>query len=250
MQHAQHLEELALNAWPGLQTIVVDGWIARLSQGYTKRANSVTPLYPGRRPLADKLSQCEALFRQAGLPLLFRLPSFATDTPELDAILSARQFRRMEETLVKRLDLQHVTASWSSRSILSADTALDAWLQRYHRFSGSSPHPTHRQIISLISGERACLTLMHNGNAVACGLGVVAGDHLGIFDIATHPDYRRHGFGREVTQSLLAWGRDHGATHAYLQVVAANVRALPLYDQLGFEEVYRYWYRLAPGDTV
>jgi hypothetical protein len=34
MASAEQLEELAFNAWPSLQTVYVDGWIARFSQGY------------------------------------------------------------------------------------------------------------------------------------------------------------------------------------------------------------------------
>ena len=40
----QTIEELSLNALPCLQQILDDGWVLRLAEGYTKRANSVTPL--------------------------------------------------------------------------------------------------------------------------------------------------------------------------------------------------------------
>jgi hypothetical protein len=39
------IEELSMNAWPSIQTVLLDGWILRMSNGYTKRANSVNPLY-------------------------------------------------------------------------------------------------------------------------------------------------------------------------------------------------------------
>ena len=41
----RYLEELALNAWTSIQTVVYDGWLIRFSNGYTKRANSVNPIY-------------------------------------------------------------------------------------------------------------------------------------------------------------------------------------------------------------
>ena len=46
-KHMLHrrLEEVAMNAWPSLQQMLFDGWIVRLAQGYTKRANSVNPLF-------------------------------------------------------------------------------------------------------------------------------------------------------------------------------------------------------------
>jgi len=53
------------------------------------------------------------------------------------------------------------------------------------------------------------------------------------------------GLARRLTQSIGAWGRDHGARFAYLQVVATNAAALPLYADLGFETVYRYAYRVS-----
>jgi len=38
------LEERAFNAWPALQTVLVDGWAFRWANGYTKRANSANAL--------------------------------------------------------------------------------------------------------------------------------------------------------------------------------------------------------------
>ena len=48
------------------------------------------------------------------------------------------------------------------------------------------------------------------------------------------PHARRRGLARRVTESLYAWAWQHGARFAYLQVVATNDAAMPLYAAQGF----------------
>ena len=35
------LEELSINAWAPLKSMNYDGWVIRMANGYTKRANSI-----------------------------------------------------------------------------------------------------------------------------------------------------------------------------------------------------------------
>jgi N-acetylglutamate synthase len=55
----QRIEELSVNALPALQTVVYDGWVLRFSEGYTKRANSISPLYHAHMDLIEKIRKCE-----------------------------------------------------------------------------------------------------------------------------------------------------------------------------------------------
>jgi ribosomal protein S18 acetylase RimI-like enzyme len=48
-------------------------------------------------------------------------------------------------------------------------------------------------------------------------------------------------------QGLLHRAQEHGAAHAYLQVVQSNAPARRLYEKLGFSEAYPYWYRALPS---
>jgi GNAT superfamily N-acetyltransferase len=43
---------------------------------------------------------------------------------------------------------------------------------------------------------------------------------------------------------VIAKAQEHGAAHAYLQVMNSNFPARHLYAKLGFQEVYQYWYRV------
>jgi N-acetylglutamate synthase len=67
------IEELSLNAWPSLQTMLYDGWVIRSANGYTKRANSVNPLYASNIDIEEKLPFCERLYREKSLSTVFKL---------------------------------------------------------------------------------------------------------------------------------------------------------------------------------
>jgi len=85
---------------------------------------------------------------------------------------------------------------------------------------------------------------MSGGDPVACGLAVVERELVGLFDIFTRADARNAGHGAAIVQGLLAWAATGGATRAYLQMVEENTAAAALYRGLGFDEIYRYWYRI------
>jgi ribosomal protein S18 acetylase RimI-like enzyme len=83
-----------------------------------------------------------------------------------------------------------------------------------------------------------------NGQPMAMAIGVVQGDHMGLFDVLVMPHARRRGLARRVTESLYAWAWQRGARFAYLQVVATNRAARALYAAQGFRTVYEYEYRV------
>jgi ribosomal protein S18 acetylase RimI-like enzyme len=239
----RHIEEASLNAWPALHTLLYDGWLLRFANGYTKRANSVVPLYAGTRPLEEKIAYCQRAFQQQQQPVIFRLLSFIEGVDELDAALAARGYQRLDETLVQVSDL-HQTAY---RQPECAYNMLypEHWLPAYHGMAqGRADSDSHERILQAIMSPTCYITVVH-GQTVACGLGVYDRGYVGLFDIVTDPAHRRQGHGMEVVNSLLAWGQEvHEARYAYLQVMADNAPAISLYSKFGFETCYRYWYRV------
>mgnify|MGYP000629736674 CR=1 FL=1 len=98
------LEELSLNALPCLQQILDDGWVLRFAEGFTKRANSVTPLYSGTEDLAgdltEKIDRCAAVYNSFDLPSIFRL----IDKPQwsiLDQTLSKMGYTKQNTVSVQ-----------------------------------------------------------------------------------------------------------------------------------------------------
>jgi ribosomal protein S18 acetylase RimI-like enzyme len=72
---------------------------------------------------------------------------------------------------------------------------------------------------------------------VTTGLGMVTGNSVGIFNIATPPEYRGRGYGAAVTARAAADGFAQGADVAWLQ---ASPMGFPVYERLGFVTP-EYW---------
>src|ERR1051325_9231916 len=60
-----------------------------------------------------------------------------------------------------------------------------------------------------------------------------------IANVATHPDYRRQGIGRALTERVMRHARDKKASSVWLHVRDDNPGAIKLYQDLGFQEVAR-----------
>ncbi|MFT3895898.1 MAG: GNAT family N-acetyltransferase [Anaerolineales bacterium] len=238
------IEELSLNAWAALQTMLYDGWVIRFANGYTKRANSVNPIYPSSMGLDEKLQFCESLYRKKGLPVVFKL------TPDiyprdLDKRLEERGYRKDSPTSVQTADIEFLHLQATSE-IKIQESLPDEWLDSFRAMSAvSGQHrETLRKILTNIIPRHCFVSLTSGNKIVACGVGVLQSGYIGLFDIVTDPDFRRHGYGQQVVQSILMWGKENGAAMAYLQVMLNNPPALRLYEKLGFLEQYQYWYRV------
>lgn len=237
----RHLEEITLTAWPALQAVYDDGWVLRFAEGYTRRANSVNPLYDSLGDLDAKIARCEALYTARGLPTVFKL------TPAsqwLDDVLAARGYRAEAQTMVlQTLDL---TAPTFVGDAALDDHLTDRWLAAFCRLNNVNPRfvPVMQKMLPSIVPATAFASITVNDAIVAVGLGVADRGHIGFFDIVTDAAYRQQGFARRIMSSLLNWGTTNGAHRAYLQVVANNEPALRLYGSLGFRPVYPYWYRV------
>lgn len=73
-----------------------------------------------------------------------------------------------------------------------------------------------------------------DGEPVVTGVGVCFENHLGIFNVATLPARRRHGYGAAITGRAVRDGLDRGARWAWLQSSPAGYS---IYQKLGFRTV-------------
>ncbi len=249
---ARRIEEASLNAWPALQQVFMDGWVLRFSRGFTKRSNSIVPLYPAlddpsaaadRQGLAEKIRYCENLYAREQLQTVFRLTSIpGSGAQALDAELASRGYELTDRSLVLTAPLEN-----SGHAAEIELKSLERWLAAYCELTGM-PEPArslHGLILNSIAGDCGFGVVSIDGQPVACGLAVVERELVGLFDIYTSAVHRHAGHGRTIVAGLLAWAAERGAERAYLQMVADNTAARALYTGLGFGEIYHYWYRVS-----
>lgn len=238
------IEELSLNALPALQTVFYDGWVLRFANGYSRRANSVQPLYASTLDLDEKIDYCEAMYRERGLKSTFKLTN-AAQPQHLDAALEQRGYATDGHTSVQTRSLVDENSE-TDRAIVEVESSLgEHWLQDYARLTSVDPRhvPTIRLILGSLAPKAGFFRLIQNGETAAIGLGVVERGYVGLYDIVTDIRQRSRGLGTQMIRHILRWGQVNGAHSAYLQVMLNNPPALRLYDKLGFREVYQYWYR-------
>src|SRR5215470_13365315 len=191
------LELRAFQAWPALETRTNFGWIQRFSGGYTKRANSINAIEDSARFTPHVMTELERPYRERGHPPIWRLTPLAP--AEADAALAGRGYRRIDQSLVQRACLDERFAADPSVAIAAAPSP--DWLSG---FAGLSPvAPDHREtmghMLHSIAAPVGFASVVEDGQPLAFALGVVDGDHVGLFDVLVAPAARRRGVARRLT---------------------------------------------------
>jgi ribosomal protein S18 acetylase RimI-like enzyme len=240
-----HYQELASNAWPAKIHIFLHGWVLRLSEGVTRRANSVLPLrYTGEDVVQD-VKTVENLYREKGLPVVFQLPDYF-EPENLRETLVSRGYKCVDESLVLTAKIEDIhTAHQEGCTYALAYEGTDQWFQALADLSHFNQQSLRGQksIIERIpfSSKVFCCARTNN-KIVGVGLGVVQQKVLGMYSIVVHSGYRRRGIGQSMVGHILQWGRASSVNYVYLQVQGDNRGAISLYEKIGFKECYRYRY--------
>lgn len=238
------MEEVSYNAWPSLHSLFYDGWLLRFAESYTRRANSVNPIYTSTLSLDEKIDYCEAAYTRLGQRTIFKMTD-VVKPEELDARLAERGYREDARTSVQLCELQGIQMPSEDYCKIS-ESLPDDWLDTFCDLN----HVSDRrrgvlgQILLNVMPKTGYIAAYQDDKIVAVGMGVIDGPYLGIFNLVTAEAFRRRGIGTELLLQLLDWGIDNGAKTAYLQVMLNNEPALKMYERLGFRELYQYWYRV------
>ena len=236
-------EELAINAYPALQTQLYDGWVLRFANGYTNRANSINPLYKSSLGLDIKIAECEKRYFNKGLPSVYKL----TDSTDkiIDKTLEKLGYEIVTPTYVMEMDLHGKDFTLENCAI--TPNADNEWFDSYFSFCDYTDKikmTTAKQIFANVNNAMLCGRIVKDGISAACGSAVIERGYMALLNIVVDEKQRGKGYGTAICESLLAAAKQHCASTAYLQVVQDNDRAVNLYTKLGYKIVYSYWYRV------
>lgn len=237
------IEQASYLAWPARETVSYDGWLLRYGDGFSRRINSVAA-GASTLPIDEKLGHCRRWYRERGLPLLFRITPATPD--EFDAELARRSLAAEGRTIV--MTRSSLPSGVSRSGVRVAESPSDRWIAAELDLAGVDRDQAGGwlSVLERIPEPAGFALLRCAGAPVAAGIGVVVEDWLGVFEMVVDPAQRRRGYARALMEALHSWAVDRGAERSFLQVVVDNRAAIALYENLGYEEAYRYWYRRNP----
>ncbi|MGH4123188.1 MAG: GNAT family N-acetyltransferase [Clostridium sp.] len=238
------IEEMSLNAFPALQNMVYDGWVLRFADGYARRANSINPLYFSNENINQKIKNCEEIYNSRNLDVIYKITPNVYPS-NLDSILEDLHYKIDAATSLQVLELDNISEP-SNENIICNNDINEAWLNYFCEMDNISDKNKVilKSMLKNIIPQKYFILLQVEGKIIGCGLGVLDKGFIGIYDIVVDKDYRNKGYGRELVLNLLKLGKKDGAKKAYLQVMLNNPPALKVYSNIGFKEVYKYWYRV------
>ena len=97
--------------------------------------------------------------------------------------------------------------------------------------------PWSKNSLGLLLKEGIGVGMVCSSDGQVCAYGgmMVAVDEGQITNIATHPDYRRQGYGRAIVEALIKYSKHNGINSISLEVRESNRAAIELYSRLGFK---------------
>jgi hypothetical protein len=160
LQHIRELEECVVDAWPAAETVELEGWLLRATNGFSHRGNSVaTVAEAGSRTtnvlsdvdeslaLALRIARVEAWYAGHGLPAMFQVGP-ASMPRGLDEALAERGYRRTAESLLALATPEQIAEAIAHKhgfEVSIGSAASPAWLELGHQAGRLGAHPADFQ---------------------------------------------------------------------------------------------------------
>ncbi len=97
--------------------------------------------------------------------------------------------------------------------------------------------PWSKKSLELLTNDGIGVGMVCRKDGVICAYGgmLCAVDEGQITNIATHPSYRRQGYGKAIVEALIKHAKNEGLASISLEVRESNNAAITLYRDFGFK---------------
>ncbi|MBI3677929.1 MAG: GNAT family N-acetyltransferase [Proteobacteria bacterium] len=235
---AQSIEPAIVASWPARETMQLEGWLLRFTNGYTHRGNSVAAL-GDVGDVEAAIEAVEAAYGTRGLSPMFSIsPASRPSSLEDDLIL--RGYERTAPTLACLSTVQTMLLCLPKCETLYAERArhpaMDALVISGSRSEAEAAE--RLETLDRIELPRLCVVAFDGKKAVASGLGVMAHGRVSVNMMRTDPAHRRKGYAQRVLAGIANWAQSQGVSEIHLGVEEDNIAARALYTKCGFREAY------------
>jgi len=240
-----NLELISSEMWLAHEVEHLGGWQLRFNSGITYRANSVLPISSPGLDLDDAITFVINHYQKRGHPARFQLTKYSYP-PELDEDLKNRGWKMGIEVETQTMSIIDYNRRYFDYEVELLDYPDASWMECFFQNSHRERETAQARIDLMIRSKiPKKFAQIRTNSVVSCvGVGMVHSGWIGLFRLGTHPDFRRKGMASSLSDALLEWGfKVNGARHAFLQVETDNESAMKMYEKLGFENCYTYWYR-------
>jgi len=240
-------QSIATNNWPAKDLILLNGWILRVSEGVTRRANSVLPLRYKGTNLDEDIDKVEKIYSDNKLSTVFQISDYYA--PEnLHERLLKRNYKAEAESLLMTVPFHKLKdiAVNPDVSYECHEEKPDEFFDAMEKISNISPERFEglKIIINrILQPSRAFFLIrLRNNIVVGYGLGVAEMRKVGIYNLFVQKEYRRMGLAQNLILKMKEWGIRKGADGFHLCVQGDNAGAIDLYKKVGFKEIFKYRY--------
>lgn len=224
--------------WPAARRWDVGPFTLRDGEGGGQRVSAAT--VDGAFE-ASNLDAAEADMRARGQVPLFQVRE---EGSALESALAARGYTAKDKTLLYSLPIKKLTDTPIPRV-----TAFEIWepLAIMHDIWATDGIGPQRRAVMARAATKTSVLARWNEKPAGAGFVGVHKTIAMVHALVVLPHQRRQGVAEWMMRRGAFWGQAQGAAHICVLCVADNAPANAFYRALGFAQVGRYHYRVAPG---
>lgn len=247
LEEIKLLQELLSNFWPARYQYLVNGWVLRVTDGETGRANSVLPNFYCGKSVEDDIASVEKIYKKFSFRTEFQVADHA-EPENLGEILISKGYIEHDKTNVMIGQVNNWVDLDSNRNYRYYDSTneSDKWFNIASILSKSSEkrNKEKKDIVNrIIIPEKALMMAVDaKNNVIGVVLGVMDEKHLCVFDLVVHPLHRNQGVATSLMVHTASWAMNKGASKVFLHVVDTNKAASKLYSKMGLITSFSYRY--------